>query len=41
MSPSSRITNLGNSGQFKLVKDTKSSRVNDLKKKQDKTNYFI
>ena len=31
MSPLSKITNLENSGQFKLVKDTTSNRVNDSK----------
>ena len=41
MSPLSKITNPENSSQFKLVKDSRSNRVNDLKKKQDKTDYFI
>ena len=31
MSPLSKITNLENTSQFKLVKDTNSNRVNDLK----------
>ena len=31
MSPLSRITNPENSSQFKLVKDSSSNRVNDLK----------
>ena len=30
MSPSSKITDLENNSQFKLVKDPKSNRVNDL-----------
>ena len=30
MSPLSRVTNLDNSSQFKLVKDHNSNRVNDL-----------
>ena len=32
MSPLSKVTNLENSGQFKLVKDTSSNRVYDLLK---------
>ena len=32
MSPLSKITNLENTSQFKLVKDSTSNRVNDLKK---------
>ena len=31
MSPLSMITNAENSSQFKLVKDSSSNRVNDLK----------
>ena len=31
MSPLSKITNPENSSQFKLLKDTNSTRVNDLK----------
>ena len=31
MSPLSKITNLENASQFKLVKDSNSNRVNDLK----------
>ena len=30
MSPLSKITNLENTSQFKLVKDSSSNRVNDL-----------
>ena len=30
LSPSSKITNRGNTSQFKLVKDCKSKKVNDL-----------
>ena len=40
VSPSSKINNPENTSQFKLVKDPSSNRVNDLKKKQLKTNYF-
>ena len=32
LSPLSKITNPENSSQFKLVKDSNSNRVNDLKK---------
>ena len=41
MSPSSKITNPESTSQFKLVKDSTSNRVNDLKKKQDETNNSI
>ena len=41
MSPLSRITNPDNASQFRLVKDSSSNRVSDLKKKQDNTDYFI
>ena len=41
MSPLSKITNPENTTQFKLVKDSNSNRVNDLKKKQDSTNYSL
>ena len=41
MSLLSKITNPENASQFKLVKDSSSNRVNDLKKKQDNTDYFI
>ena len=34
MSPSCKITNLENFSQFKLVKDSTTSRVNDLKKRR-------
>ena len=40
MSSLSKITNPENSTQFKLIKDSTSNRVNDLKKKQLNTNYF-
>ena len=40
-SPLSEITNSEISTQYKLVKDSSSNRVNDLKKKQDNTNHFI
>ena len=40
MSLLSKITNLQNSTQFKLIKDSTSNRVNDLKKKQLNTYYF-
>ena len=40
VSPSSKITSPENTSQFKLVKDPSSNRVNDLNKKQLKTNYF-
>ena len=36
----SKITNLENTSQFKVVKDSTSKRGNDLKKKQDNTGYF-
>ena len=41
MSPLSKITNPENTSQFKLVKDSSSNRVNDLKNTQLNTNYFI
>ena len=41
MSLLSKINNPENSNHFKLVKDPSSNRVNDLKKKQDNTNYSI
>ena len=40
MSPLSKITNPENTSQFKLVKNSSSNRVNDLKK-QLNTDYFI
>ena len=41
LSPLAKITNLENSTQFKLVKDSNSNRVNALKKRQINTNYSI
>ena len=41
MSPLSKITNPENSSHFKLVKDSNSNRVNDLKKKQYQLLYIL
>ena len=38
MSALSKITNPESTSHFKLVKDSNSNRVNELKKKQDSTN---
>ena len=40
LSPLSKITNPENSTQFKLVKDSSSNRVNNLKIKNKNINYF-
>ena len=40
MTSLSKTTNPEKTSQFNLVKNSTSNRVNDLKKKQDNTNYF-